>query len=133
MTSKIDQAFGLNAQALKLYGQRAETLAANMANADTPGYKARDIDFKSVLQGAMGAGDSAMMRSDARHISPDIDLVTGAARLMYRIPLQPSADGNSVDVQTEQAQFTQNAMRHQASFTFLDGTIKNLISAIRGE
>lgn len=132
MNSKIDQAFGIHAQALKLYGQRAETIAANMANADTPGYKARDVDFKSVLSGVMG-GDATMTRSNARHIAPDTDLVTGAARLMYRVPLQPTADGNTVDVQTEQAQFTQNAVRHQASFTFLDGTIKNLLSAIRGE
>lgn len=132
MTSKIDQAFGIHAQALKLYGQRAETLAANMANADTPGYKARDIDFKSVLNGVVG-GDATMTRSNARHIAPDANLVTGAERLMYRVPLQPSADGNTVDVQAEQAQFTQNAVRHQASFTFLDGTIKNLLSAIRGE
>jgi flagellar basal-body rod protein FlgB len=136
MNSKIDQAFGIHAQALKLYGQRAETIAANMANADTPGYKARDIDFKSVLQGAMGAatgGEGAMVRSNARHMSTEGDLVTGAARLMYRVPLQPAADGNTVDVQTEQSQFTQNAVRHQASFTFLDGTIRNLLSAIRGE
>lgn len=130
MTSKIDEAFGIHARALQLYGRRAEVLAANMANADTPGYKARDVDFRSVLNGVM-QGELTLAASSPRHIAPAGSLAE--PQLMYRIPLQPSADGNTVDVQAEQAQFTQNAIRHQASFTFLDGTIKNLLSAIRGE
>lgn len=131
--SKIDAAFGVHAQALQLYGKRAEVLAANMANADTPAYKARDIDFRAALNGAM-SGELAMAKTNARHI--DVAAATGDAmymQLKYRIPQQTSADGNTVDVQVEQAQFAENAIRHQASFTFLDGTIKNLLGAIRGE
>lgn len=130
MVSKIDEAFGIHARALQLYGRRAEVLANNMANADTPGYKARDIDFKSVLNGVMKS-EVSLSRSSAGHIAPAGSL--SEPRLMYRVPLQPSADGNTVDGQVEQAQFTQNAIRHQASFTFLDGTIRSLLSAIRGE
>ncbi len=134
MPSKIDAAFGSYAQALQVYGRRAEVLAANMANADTPGYQARDIDFRAALNGAMSGGELAMTRTSARHL--DTASAAGDAlhmQLKYRIPQQTSADGNTVDVQVEQAQFTENAVRHQASFTFLDGTIKSLLGAIKGE
>jgi flagellar basal-body rod protein FlgB len=130
MTSKIDQAFGLSAAALRLHGRRAEVLAANLANADTPGFKARDIDFRSVLKGVMG-NDVAMEKTSEGHI--DASTANSYPHLMYRVPFQPTADGNTVDAQLEQAQFAQNAVRHQASYTFLDATIKNLLSAIRGE
>lgn len=141
MSSMIDQAFGIHAKALQLYERRAEVLANNLANADTPGYKARDIDFKAALAGAMG-GDVRLARSSAGHLDAGGGAGSGsgsgagamdAPRLLYRVPLQPSADGNTVDGQTEQAQFMENAVRQQASFTFLDGTIKTLKSAIRGE
>jgi flagellar basal-body rod protein FlgB len=131
MASIIDQALGLHARALVVQGKRAETLATNMANADTPGYKARDLDFTAALKDAMEASGPAMSRSNAAHIAPAD--ASGGPRLLYRIPLQPSADGNTVDLQTEQSQFTENAIRHQASFTFLDGTLRNLMSAIKGE
>ena len=130
MTSKIDEAFGLSAAALKLHGRRAEVLAANLANADTPGFKARDIDFKSVLKGVMN-DDIAMDKTTGAHI--DATTADSYPQLKYRVPLQPTADGNTVDAQIEQSQFAQNAVRHQASYTFLDATIKNLLSAIKGE
>jgi flagellar basal-body rod protein FlgB len=133
MASKIDAAFGMHANALQLYGKRAEILAANMANADTPGYKARDIDFRAALNGAM-QGDLPMRKTSARHL--DTAATLGSAMSMqvkYRVPHQASVDGNTVDAQVEQAQFAENAIRHQASFTFLDGTIKSLTAAIRGE
>lgn len=130
MSSAIDQAFGIHAKALQLYGRRAEVLANNLANADTPGYKARDIDFRAALAGAM-EGDMRLARSSAGHIGAGAG--ADEPRLLYRVPLQPSADGNTVDGQVEQAQFMENAIRQQASFTFLDGTIKTLKSAIRGE
>jgi flagellar basal-body rod protein FlgB len=130
VTSKIDQAFGLSATALQLFSRRAEVLAANLANADTPGFKARDIDFQAVLKGVMG-NEIAMEKTNAGHI--DTNTATAYPQLLYRVPMQPSADGNTVDTQLEQSQFAQNAVRHQASFTFLDATIKNLLSAIKGE
>lgn len=131
MPSRIDDAFGVHARALQLYAQRTKTLASNLANADTPGYKARDIDFKAALNGAMGS-QLAMRKTSAGHVG----LSAGGAsspQTLYRVPLQASADGNTVDTQVEQSQFTENAVRYQVSVTFLDGTIKGLLSAIRGE
>lgn len=131
MASRIEDAFGIHAKALETFGRRAEVLAGNMANADTPGYKARDVDFKSILGGAM-KDELSMTKSASGHMAvSDRGLSNG--ELLYRVPLQPSADGNTVDMQMEQAQFSQNAIRYQTSISFLDGTIKNLLSAIRGE
>lgn len=131
MASRIDDAFGINAKALETFGRRAEVLAGNMANADTPGYKARDIDFKSVLGGVM-KNELPLAKTTGGHMATS-DRGLSNGELLYRVPLQPSADGNTVDMQMEQAQFAQNAIRYQTSITFLDGTIKNLLSAIRGE
>ncbi|MCC6207066.1 MAG: flagellar basal body rod protein FlgB [Gammaproteobacteria bacterium] len=131
MASRIDDAFGIHAKALETFGRRAEVLAGNMANADTPGYKARDIDFKSVLGGVM-KNELPMAKSASGHLAVS-DRGQSNGELLYRVPLQPSADGNTVDMQKEQAEFAQNAIRYQTSVSFLDGTIKNLLSAIRGE
>ncbi|MCC6301912.1 MAG: flagellar basal body rod protein FlgB [Gammaproteobacteria bacterium] len=131
MVSRIDDAFGINAKALETFGRRAEVLAGNMANADTPGYKARDIDFKSVLGGVM-KNELPLAKTAGGHMATAGGGLSNG-ELLYRVPLQPSADGNTVDMQMEQAQFAQNAIRYQTSITFLDGTIKNLLSAIRGE
>jgi flagellar basal-body rod protein FlgB len=131
MTSRIDDAFGIHAKALETFGRRAEVLAGNLANADTPGYKARDLDFKAILGGVM-KDELPLAQSTGGHMATT-DRGLSNESLLYRVPLQPSADGNTVDTQTEQTQFAQNSIRYQASLTFLDGTIKNLLSAIRGE
>ena len=131
MASRIDDAFGIHAKALETFGRRAEVLADNMANADTPGYKARDVDFKSILGGVM-KNELPLAKTAGGHLATS-DRGLSNGELLYRVPLQPSADGNTVDTQTEQTQFAQNAIRYQASFTFLDGSIKSLLSAIRGE
>lgn len=131
MPTTFDEAFGIHAKALQLYSRRAEVLASNLANADTPGYKARDIDFKAVLGDAMD-GRLEIRRTNPAHEGAS----TGGAQhpqTLYRMPLQPSADGNTVDTQVEQSKFAQNALRHQASLTFLDGTVKGLLRTIRGE
>jgi flagellar basal-body rod protein FlgB len=131
MTSRIDDAFGIHAKALETFGRRAEVLAGNLANADTPGYKARDLDFKAILGGVV-KNELPLAKSAGGHLATsDRGLMNG--ELLYRSPLQPSADGNTVDTQTEQAQFAQNAIRYQASISFLDGSIRTLLSAIRGE
>ncbi len=128
MSNHIDP-FGIHTQALALRARRAEVLATNLANADTPGYQARDLDFAAVLaeQGERGA----MQVTDTRHlggVDADFDYA-----LRYREPLQASLDHNTVDVQAERAAFTDNAMRYQASLTFLNGRIRGLLSALRGE
>lgn len=126
----FDQAFGIHAQAVALRGARAEVLATNLANADTPGYHARDIDFREVLKREAGAGD--LQVTHARHIDGRRDSA-GGFRTGYRHPEQASLDQNTVDVQAERSAFLDNAMRYQASVQFLNGRITGLITALRGE
>jgi flagellar basal-body rod protein FlgB len=125
----FDDALGIHASAVALRVRRAEILAANLANADTPGYQARDLDFKAVLAAAGGA--DRLARTQAGHIG----LSGGSAdhALQYRQPLHASIDQNTVDVQAERAAFLDNALRYQASMTFLNGRIAGLVSALRGE
>lgn len=126
--------FGIHATALKLRANRAELLAANIANADTPNYKARDIDFKHTLRmAASNSTDSNEMRiTNSKHIDSAGNSKMGA-EIMYRMPNQPSLDGNTVDLQTERAAFMENSMMYQASLRFLNGKISGLMTAIRGE
>lgn len=127
----MDNLFGIHATALKLRANRAELLASNIANADTPGYKARDIDFKQALKRAAN-NSSEMVTTHARHIN-SAGMSKMGAKIMYRIPTQPSLDGNTVDLQTERSAFMENSMMYQASLRFLNGKINGLLTAIRGE
>jgi len=129
---KLDQVFGIHEQALKLRAQRSELLAANLANADTPGYKARDIDFAKVLSGEMNPS-AELAATNNRHISTSQPGALPANAVGYRIPLQPSLDGNTVDPEREQVSFSRNALEYQASLRFLDGRIRGLMTALRGD
>ncbi len=135
MPTELDRALGISAQALSLRTRRAEVLAANLANADTPNYKARDIDFSSALAAAqkqLAPNDGGGLRlSNANHMTLPGD--TGSVELLYRQPSQASLDGNSVDSQMEHSAFMENAVRYQASLSFLSGRIRTLLTAIRGE
>lgn len=133
MSINFNQAFGIHEQALDVQSKRSATLANNIANADTPGYKARDIDFRQALQNAMhGATSPGLDRSDARHFSGNNRYLS--TELQYRVPMQPdTGDGNTVDANVEQAAFAQNAIQYQTSLTFLNGKIRSLLTAIRGE
>ncbi|MEW6444505.1 MAG: flagellar basal body rod protein FlgB [Pseudomonadota bacterium] len=131
MNAIRDRLFANHDEALVLRSQRANVLAANLANADTPNYKARDIDFRDAL--AVAEGQSLnLQRTRAGHLTPD-DASLGGARMMYRIPTHPSLDGNTVDAQQEQARFTENAVRYQATLNFLNGSISGLTRALKGE
>ncbi len=131
-----DRVMGVSPQALQLRAQRLELIAGNLANADTPGYKARDIDFRramaSVAGGAPGPGE--LRRTHARHLAAAGLAANGdpAADVRFRLPSQPSMDGNTVETQREQAAFMDNAVRYQASLTLLDGRIKSAINTLRG-
>ncbi len=132
MAISFDKAFGIHEAALNLKAQRAEVLASNLANADTPNYKARDIDFSKALQMASSNHHSGLKRTHVGHM--DSHIGTEIPGLSYRIPMQPdTGDGNSVEAQIEQTKFAENAMHYQASLTFLNGRIKGLLSAIKGE
>lgn len=114
MPFNLDAYLGVHTTALKVGGQRMEQLAKNLANADTPGYKAQDVDFRSALA---RTGEAAQ--------SP--------AQLKYRVPLAPALDGNTVDVQLEQAAFAENAVRFQATLSFLNARFRGLMTAITGQ
>ncbi len=133
MALSFAAAMGIHDKALALHSQRAELLANNMVNADTPGYKARDIDFRRVLQQRLDAGSEVALRAThAGHLTAQGG-AGGSAELLYRTPTQPAIDGNTVDLQIEQAEFAKNALRFQTSFTFLNSKINGLSRAIRGE
>jgi flagellar basal-body rod protein FlgB len=135
MSISFDSALGIHEQALSFRAQRAEVLANNIANADTPHYKARDLDFASVLAEQTGKsqrGPVNLNRTDSRHIAAE-GIGMGNAALNYRNPLHASIDQNSVDLQIEQSNYAENAVNFQASFTFLNNKFKGLIGALRGE
>ncbi len=132
MAISFDQALGIDEQALKLRTQRAEVLANNLANADTPGFKAQDINFRAVLQQQMGMQEGLeAVKTDKGHMS--ISSAGANGELMYRNPSQPSIDGNTVESQTEIVEYTKNALDFQASFLMLNNRLKGLVSAIKGE
>jgi flagellar basal-body rod protein FlgB len=134
MRFDLDKVFGVHQQGVRIRAQRAELLASNLANADTPNYKARDIDFKQVLQQTESASNTqAMKNTNAKHLQADGFSGGVSTELMYRNPLQPSVDGNTVDSQQEKAQFIQNAVQYQVSLSFLSGKIKSLMTALKGE
>jgi len=121
---------GIHSQALVLREKRGEVLAANLANADIPDYKARDLDFKSVLQQSLGS-DARLQRTQERHLSASNEVL--GADLFYRNPTQPSLDGNTVEEHIEQAKYAQNALQYQASLQFINNKFSGLMTAIRGE
>ncbi len=134
MPLNLDAYLGVHQDALKVYGQRTEVLATNLANADTPNFRARDVDFKSALAAAGSpAGSLPMTATNAAHVTTNSADPAGAANLKYRVPLAPSLDGNTVDVQMEQAQFAQNAVHFQATLTFLNARFRGLMTAITGQ
>ncbi len=130
MAISFDNALGIHAKALGIREGRAEILANNLVNADTPGFKARDVDFKAMLNDQID-GQLKMMTTNGKHLPHASAAADG--ELLYRSPLQPSLDGNTVDTQQEMAEFTKNAMDYQASFHFLNSKFKGLRNAIKGE
>lgn len=129
MPSIIDRAFGVHAEALQLRARRGELLASNLANADTPNYKARDLDFRNALSDAQSA--TALATTHAGHMP--VQGGNGGVQTLYRVPGQSSLDGNTVDTQIEQTKFAENAVRYRTSLRFLSGKISGLMTAIKGE
>jgi flagellar basal-body rod protein FlgB len=147
MRTSLDNYLGIHAQALTLEAKRNELLAANLANVDTPNYKARDIDFKAALSAASGdanAGGSTALPMSQGHASLTATAASvssassgsgnalDASQVQYRVPMAPSLDGNTVDEQLEQSAFAENAVRYQATLTFLNNALRGLMTAITG-
>ena len=144
MAFDLDSYLGVHAAALKLHERRTQLLATNLANADTPGYKAQDLDFRSALNAATANATSAGQLTTTRSGAPAANSIsltgegaTGAgsteAFLKYRTPLAPSLDGNTVDAQLEQSAFAENAVRYQATLSFLSSRFRSLMTAITGQ
>lgn len=128
----FENVFGIHEQALLLQGQRLGVLAANLANGDTPGYKARDFDFAAVLSHEQGASAMPLEVTRAGHISLGKD-AAASAELKYRNPYQASLDGNTVEMPVEQAAFSESNVRAQASLMLINTRIAELQLAISGQ
>ena len=129
LSISFQNALGNHAEALDFRARRAEVIANNLINANTPGYQARDIEFSSIYKKAgMSVGLGATHRNHLSGHSTADD-----AGMLYRNQVQPSIDGNTVDAEVEESAYMKNALEYQASFTSLNGRFRGLTSAIRGE
>jgi flagellar basal-body rod protein FlgB len=145
MFANLTSGLDFHSKALVLRAERQRVIASNIANADTPGYAARDLNFKDAMNQATGAGPTASASSaqnhyngttNARHIPlPERTSGTlgGGPGLAYTTQSQPSLDGNSVDLDRERANFVDNSVRYEATLRFINGQSKTILSAIQGQ
>ncbi len=133
MINKLDESLRFHQTALSLRGARQELLASNIANADTPNYKARDIDFASALQNAVSGSHAKLpvAQSSPMHLEGGSGGSVMGAPVLFRRPVQPSADGNTVDMDVERAQFADNALRYEASVKFTSDKLKDMLTALQ--
>ncbi len=136
MAGRLDDYLRFHETALSLRGQRQQLLASNIANADTPNYKARDVEFTSALQGALARpsqGPTALANTNLAHQAGGAETGPGGAPLLYRGTVQGSVDGNTVDMDVERNQFADNAIRYEAGITMINQQIRNMLAAIQGQ
>lgn len=133
MSISVDSSLRPYIEALDYHERRTQVLARNLANAATPNYKARDLEpFAEVMHRTAG-GPLPLRRTHDAHL-PDVPAdPVSAAQLRYRVPLAPPLDGNTVDDQAEYTGFAENAVRYQAALRFLDGKLRSLKLALKGE
>ncbi|APX74110.1 flagellar basal body rod protein FlgB [Achromobacter insolitus] len=134
MLDRLNEDFRFFQQSLGLRAQRQEVLSSNIANADTPNYKARDFDFKTAMATAMEGSkrlpDTSLTLTSTRHI-PAKAVSQGPTELLYRLPYQPSLDGNTVDMDIERVQFADNTLHYQSTMQMLSGRIRTMMAAIQ--
>jgi flagellar basal-body rod protein FlgB len=137
MIGKLDNYLRFNESALSLRAQRQELIASNIANADTPNFKARDIDFASAMQGALAKANPAaanpLAATNKAHIQPAADgkALPNGTPVLYRGVVQGAVDGNTVDMDVERNQFADNALRYEAGITMINHQIRGLMAAIQ--
>ena len=128
--------FGIHGHALQIRAQRAQLLANNLANADTPNYKAQDLDWRNALKAAKEGMKTSpplhLTRTNPRHIEAQGEVGFEEGFVKYRMPTQPSLDGNTVETHIEKAQFMENAIQYQATLDFISGKIKGIRKALKG-
>ena len=139
MIGKLDDMMRFQETALNLRAQRQQLLASNIANADTPNYKARDVDFNKALQGALAKSASGatspneLVKTTTTHLSSNTNQTIGGAPLLYSNTQQGNVDGNTVDMDVQRNQFTDNAMRYEVGITLVASKIKGMLTAIQGQ
>lgn len=134
MAMSFESALGIHEDAMRFRGKRASVLANNLANADTPNYKARDMDFKTALANKMNpVGKPLELDTTHNRHREARGLLEDDGGLLYRTPEQPAIDGNTVEEHVEHAKYMENALDFQTSFTILNGKFRGLKTAIRGE
>jgi flagellar basal-body rod protein FlgB len=138
---KLDAAFSFHQNALRVRGQRQELIAANIANADTPNYKARDMDFAAAMKSALSAIETLPFKAAQNMTTTSKQHLTGAlnnsygltSSALYRPIIQGSVDGNTVDMDVERNQFADNAIRYEASLTMINGQLKKMLAALQSQ
>lgn len=133
MLDKLDATLRFEQEAINLRAQRQQILAANIANADTPGFQARDIDFASEMKKALTQGRAsgvALTLTSVRHIPAEVRTLPQPG-LKYRVPDQPAMDGNTVDMNRERTQFADNSLKYQSDLQFIGGQIKSMMSVLQ--
>lgn len=130
MSIGFNQALGIHPLALQLRDRRTELLASNLANADTPGYKARDLDFRAVLNGVRSS-QLPLATPHPEHLQSPAAGNGGGT--LYRVPAQPSLDGNTVESEQEHVRYAENALQYQASLRFIGDHFAGLKTAITGQ
>lgn len=134
--ANTDALFGIHAAAMQFQSRRMELISANIANSDTPGYLARDLDFAQALKQAADTtltATGSIDKTQAAHLDAAAGTAPAMPELVYRTPLQPSADGNTVDVHTEQAAFADAALHYKASMSFVEGRLRSIMTALTGQ
>ncbi|MHB0975038.1 MAG: flagellar basal body rod protein FlgB [Thiobacillus sp.] len=135
MLNRLDDMLNFHTQALRIRDQRQQVLASNIANADTPNYKARDLDFKAALQvalqGSPAAGAGALAETSPGHLAGNPGLAAESG-LLYRTPAQGSVDGNTVNMDAERAAFADNAIHYEFNLTRINQQIKSMLAVIQG-
>ena len=126
----LDNLFQFHQNALNLRAFRQQLLASNIANADTPGYKARDIDFAAALSDASAGRTVSLRVNNDKHLGASTRDEPAAA--LYRSAQQPSIDGNTVDMDVERNRFAENAVHYDANLSFLNSQIKLMLAALQG-
>lgn len=133
MIHRLTGVLDFQAQALTLRSERQRLIASNIANADTPGYVARDFDFAAALKDASGGTNrQGLAQTAAGHMrlsGPQ----PGDPKMGYAVQTQPSQDGNSVDLDRERANFVDNSVRYESTLRFINGHVKTMLSAITGQ
>lgn len=131
----LDNYFGLNAQSVLARSKRAEILASNIINADTPNYKAKDLDFNNILNSSKKVASFKTVSVSTTHTAHIVANLSNpfSSQTKFRIPEHSSLDGNTVDAHVEKSKFAENAVRYQISLSMLNNKIQGLISTLRGE